>query len=158
MIWNVIAFIGELVKNGTLGAPLSTDANGKLVSGILGGRINATSSANITTGTDATIDTMTVTPALAGTYRIDFNTDVNSATSGIVVTYSIYVAGVTVAGTQRKIEPFAGGTLTSGSQRIMMTLQEEVTITAGQTIDVRASTSSGTVTVASRTLIWRRVV
>lgn len=117
----------------------------------------ATASANITTGTDAVITGMSITTPPAGIYIAWFSGDLNSGTAGAAISVSFYVGGTQSAASLRKIIPFSGGTLTSGSARGAVALQELLTVNGSQTIDVRASTSSGTQTIASRTLTILRV-
>lgn len=117
------------------------------------GEVDDAASTNITT-TDAQISTMTVTPA-AGTYIVFFNADFNSATSGIVVTIKTRIGGVDA--NQIKFMPFAGGTLTAGSQRVAAGVQDKVTVNGSQAIQIFASTSSGTVACANKSLLYVRI-
>lgn len=149
-IVNPVAFIGEYVLGSTAGAPLSADANNQLASGINSIEVSDTTSFTITTTTQ-TVTTMSVTPA-AGTYLAMFSCDVNSAAAGVAATLNFAIAGTASAISQRKVIPFCGGTLTSGSARCGVALQQIMTITAGQTVVVQASCSSGTCTIASRTM------
>lgn len=116
----------------------------------------ATASASAPTGADTLIAGMTLTP-VAGTYIAWFSCDINSAVAGAVITASLYVGGVQSATSQRKVEPFSGGTLTTGSARGALALQGTVTTTAGQAIEVRWSTSNAGPTAANRALTILRV-
>lgn len=142
---NPVMFIGEAVLGATLGAPLSADGNSELISGITAAEVSATASFTCTT-TDQAMTSITYSPALAGTYLVLFGTDFNSALSGVVVTMNFDIAGSAQTVSQRKFMPFAGGTLTAGSQRTQASLNSLITVTAGQTITVHCSTSSNTVT------------
>lgn len=117
---------------------------------------SATASATAGTGADALLTGMTLTPA-AGTYLVVFSCDLNSANAGAVVTLSIYVGGVQKVDSQRKVMPFAGGTLTSGSQRVGIATNGVVTVNGAQAIEIRWSTSSNAPTAADRTMNILRV-
>lgn len=117
--------------------------------------VSATASATAPTGTDALMPTMTIT-ASPGTYLVYFTCDLNSPNAGAVVSVSIYANGTQIAQSLRKIMPFAGGTLTVGNQRIGAATNGLVTLTAGA-IEIRWSTSSGTITTAARTLNLLRI-
>lgn len=153
---NPVLFIGEAVLGSTLGAPLSTSATGLLTSGISNTEVSATASATAGTGADTLLTSMTITP-VSGTYLVWFSCDVNSATSGVVVSVSIYVGGVQKADSLRKLMPFAGGTLTAGSQRIPVSTNGEVTVNGSQAIEIRWSASAGAPTAAARTMNILRV-
>lgn len=148
-IFNPSIFQGEQSFGTTPGAPLSTDANNQVISGISAIEVSDTATATTSSGTDAVMTTMTITPT-PGTYLALFSCDINSPTAGAAISVSFYLAGTQISTTLRKIIPFAGGTLTSGSARAAVSLNKIVTVGTGQTIDVRWSTSAGTVTAASR--------
>lgn len=112
---------------------------------------SSTASATSATGADALMTGMTLTP-LQGRYLVWFSCDLNSAAAGDVVSVSIYVGGVQKADSLRKIMPFAGGTLTSGSQRVGVATNGIVTVNGAQAIEIRWSTSAGAPTAAGRTL------
>lgn len=117
-----------------------------------------TATANTTTasGTDALMNSMTVTPA-AGTYLVLFNTDIESNAAGAAVSLSYYLAGVQVTGSLRKTSHFDGGALSAGSARAVAQLQDIIAVNGSQAIEVRWSTSGGTATAAQRSLITLRV-
>lgn len=144
---NPVAFIGQAVLGSTPGAPLAADSNSQLVSGL--GTVEVSGTSYTCNTSDNVITSITTSPSLAGTYLATFNGDVNSATGGVVVTLSYFVAGVQQSISQRKFMPFAGGTLTAGSQRANVGLSSLITITAGQSIAVHCSTSSNSVTWAN---------
>lgn len=120
------------------------------------GEVNATASATAGTGADALLTGMTVTP-VAGSYLVWFSCDINSVTSGVVVSVSIYVGGSQKADSLRKVMPFAGGTLTAGSQRTGVETNGLVTVNGSQAIEIRWSASAGAPTAAARTLNYLRV-
>lgn len=113
--------------------------------------------ANITVTTTDQQLTSIVTPAfpLGGTYMCWFEADFNSATSGLIVT--IKFRSGAVDGRQLKFMPFAGGTLTAGSQRMPAGMSDRITVAAGGTIQVNASTSTGTATCANAQLMYMKV-
>lgn len=108
------------------------------------------------TGADTLMTGMTTTP-VSGIYIVWFSCDINSANAGAATSISIYVGGAQVAASLRKVVPFCGGTLTSGSARCGVALQGTVTVNGSQAIEIRWSASSGTNTVAARTLTTLRV-
>lgn len=118
--------------------------------------VSATASATAGTGADALLTGMTITP-VAGTYIVWFSCDLNSPTAGVVISVSIYVGGVQKADSLRKVMPFAGGTLTSGSQRVGVATNGQVVVNGSQAIEIRWSASSGSPTAAARTLNILRV-
>lgn len=156
-VFNPAIFIGEAVPGAISGAPLSADSNGLLASGISNTEASATASATAGTGADTLLTGMTITPA-AGTYLTWFSCDLNSATSGVVVSVSIYVGGTQKADSLRKVMPFAGGTLTAGSQRALGATNGVVTVNGSQAIEIRWSASAGAPTAAARTMNILRVL
>lgn len=144
---NPIIFKGEQSLGTVAGAPLSTDANNQVVSGISNIEISSSTASTCTT-TAATLNGMTTTP-VAGTYLVVFSSDFNSANSGIIVTLDYTVGGTAVGISQRKFMPFAGGTLTAGNQRVMGYLNSILTVNGSQAIAVRCSMSANTTSTAS---------
>lgn len=156
-IYNPSVFIGEGILGSVPGAPLSTDSNGLLVSGTSNTEVSATATTTTNSGTDALMNSMTITP-VSGTYLVWFSTDLNSPTAGAVISLSYYIGGSQKADSLRKVMPFAGGTLTVGNQRIGVALNGVVTVNGSQAIEVRWSTSAGTMTAAARTMNILRVL
>lgn len=158
---NYVLFIGQRVANGVTGTPLTVDANGGLKSGLIAAtsynEITATANTTTSSSTDAVMNAMTFNAPATGTYLLFFNTDLATPTAGAVVTLSFYVAGVQDAESQRKCMPYDGGALSSSPERKIASLQGIVAATSGQAITVQWSTSSGTTTAASRSLIWWRL-
>lgn len=150
-VHNPIMFIGEVVSGATVSVPLSADANGLLASGLPYTEVFSTASATAPTSTDALIPTMTISPA-AGTYLLWFSGDINSGVAGAAISVSVYVGGSQVAQTLRKVVPFCGGTLTSGSARCGVAINCVVSPTSGQAVEIRWSTSSAGPTMAARNL------
>lgn len=155
-IHNPALFIGEAVSGSTVGAPLSSDTSGNLTSGISHTEVSATGSISASTGADALVTGMTITP-VSGSYMVWFSADVNSTAAGAIVSLAIYVGGVQKADSQRKIMPFAGGALTAGDQRIGIVTQGLVTVNGSQAIEIKWSTSSSAPTMAGRTMNILRV-
>lgn len=156
-IFNPAVFIGQTVFGAVAGSPLSADANGLLVSGTSNTEVSATASTNAGTGADTLMSGMTITP-VSGTYLVFFSCDINSNTAGAAISVSIYVAGSQKADSLRKVIPFAGGTLTSGSARAMASTNGVVTVNGSQAIEIRWSASSGTNSAAARTMNILRVL
>lgn len=115
-----------------------------------------TGNTTTTSSTDALMNGMTKTPA-AGTYLVLFNTDIDSNAAGAAISFSYYLAGVQIGSSLRKISPFDGGALSAGDARAVAALQDVITVTGAQAIEVRWSTSSGTATAANRSLILMQV-
>lgn len=120
------------------------------------GEVSATASTTAPSGTDALMTGMTITP-VSGTYLVWFSCDINSPTAGAVVSVSIYVGGTQKGDSLRKVMPFAGGTLTVGNQRAFTGTNGRVTVNGSQAIEIRWSTSSGTITTSDRTMNTLRV-
>lgn len=156
-IFNPSVFIGEAVSGSTVGAPLSADSSGNLISGISNTEVSATASATAGTGADALLTGMTITP-VAGTYLVWFSCDINSINAGNAISLSLYVGGTQKADSIRKVVPFCGGTLTSGSARCGVAINGLVTVNGSQAIEVRWSASAGTNTAAARTMNLLRVL
>lgn len=113
--------------------------------------VSSVISATAGTGSDVLLTGMTSTPA-SGTYLVWFSCDLNSITAGVVIGVSIYVGGIQKTDSLRKTMPFSGGTLTSGSQRVGVYTNGQVTVNGSQAIEIRWSTSAGAPTAASRTM------
>lgn len=117
--------------------------------------VSNTTDATTTSGTDAVLTTMSITPT-PGSYIAFFNSSMISNSAGAVISTSIYVNSVQIPETLRKISPFDGGALSATTARGIMDCTGTVTVTSGQTVDVRWSTSGGTATCGARTLILLR--
>jgi hypothetical protein len=149
-IINPILFQGEQSIGTTAGAPLSTDSNNQLISGIT--NIETSFSANITTtsASDVVMTGMTTTPA-AGTYQVIFSSWFTHSNGNATVTLSIY-AGVTQStGSIRTFVPFTGAIgganngATGGTNAI-------VTVNGSQAIALEWHTSTGTATAHNGTM------
>lgn len=148
-------FLGETASNLVAGAPLSVSLTGKVQSGIPDG--SAYNDANFTcTTTDQVITGVSIAAPPAGNYRIAMAGDVNSATGGTVVTIHFESNAASTTHGQLKFMPFAGGTLTSGSQRIPFSKDILTTLNGTSPLEVWCSTSAGTVTTANVSLVYSR--
>lgn len=154
---NPVAFIGQYVMASVPGAPLSADSNGQLISGIPFGSVYV--DGNITCGTtDAVITGMTIAAPPAGTYKISMAGDSSSANAGVVVTVHFRLNAGTPTGGNIKFSPFAGGTLTSGSQRVSFAKEIIVTLDGTNPLELWCSTSANTVTMANSSLTFVRLL
>lgn len=148
-------FLGEVASNLVPGAPLSVSQTGTVQSGIPFYSSSTTTATTCAT-TLTTVTGITITP-VAGTYLILYSTDVNSANGGTVVTFNVDQAGTAIAITQRKFQPFAGGTLTSGNQRIPFSVNS-IQVLTGSAITITCLTSASTVTTANSELNLLRLL
>lgn len=151
MVNNPSVFVGEKIFGGSAGQPLSIDTAGTHVAVGLPYYNLVSSTASSCTTTNGTLNGMSGTPA-AGTYLATFSADFSSPTSGLIVTLQLAVAGTLSAGSQRKFMPFAGGSLTAGSQRVVAGTTSIITVNGAQTVAVQCQTSTGTATTASMEL------
>lgn len=114
--------------------------------------ISTAVSTNMSSSTDAVLSVMTYTNSTGAAIKVtaDFNGDINIGAVGGVLSVSFYLNAVQVANTLRKM---AGdqGTLAAAT-RVNASTSCKVTIPNGQTLDIRWSVSSGTITAAGRSL------
>lgn len=111
--------------------------------------VSDTTNATTTSATDALLTSMTISP-VAGNYLLFFTTTITSNAAGAAITGSVYVAGAQLARTVMKISPLDGGTLSSGTARGSLAIVTSVSVAAGQAVEIRWSTSSGTATCGPR--------
>lgn len=116
----------------------------------------ATASASAPTGANATLISISPNP-IAGTYYISCSFDVSSGVAGAAIQASVYIGGSQVTDSNRKIVPFSGGTLTSGSGRGVIHTQALVAVNGSQAVEVRWSTSNAGPTAVARNLIILKV-
>lgn len=143
-------FIGEYVLSGTVGAPLSADANGQLVSGITNTEVSATASATTTSTSDVLLTTMTTTPA-AGTYLVTYSGTATENTGGATITLSVYVAASQQTASVRTAIPFSSAAL-AVAQPMVMATNAIVTVNGSQTVQIEWHVSAGTGTINQRTM------
>lgn len=105
---------------------------------------------------DALMTNMSLTPG-SGQYLVFFSSDISSSIAGATISVSIYVNGVQVPGTLRKVIPYAGGALSTPPGREVVAINQ--TVIAGETdeIEVWWSTSNTGPTTSSRTLTILRI-
>lgn len=115
--------------------------------------LEATSTTNATTtsGTDALMTGMTLTP-IAGTYMAIFSSVVQSSGAGQGVTVSIYSGGTQDATSIRDAAPFDGGTLSSTQASCGIMTHGIYTVNGSQAITIEWHVSGGTATVFQRKL------
>lgn len=106
-------------------------------------RVVSTGNATTTSGTDAVMTGMTVTP-IAGTYFVMFSGPIQMNIAGDFVSVSIYSGGVQDPDSVVRAAPFAGGTLTSGQASVPWVTQGVYTVNGSQAIAVEWSVSGGT--------------
>lgn len=154
-IHNPSLFQGEQSFGTTIGAPLATDANNQLISGLTTFTISSTSTTTTTSATQGALSAMTITPG-AGTYWVTFNTSVQSTAGGNSITMGIYANGVLQGETQNIQFPTA--TLIDTGYPFFIGLHyPTATVAAGQTIIIEWSTNGGTATCLNRRLSLLRI-
>jgi hypothetical protein len=122
-----------------------------LMQGIITQKVNSTSTATTTSGTDAVL--LTITPTIAGSYIAVFVGTIQQANAGQSVTTSFYNNGVQDTATVIDAAPFAGGTLTSGSASVpWVTIGGPYTVNGSQAIALEWHVSGGTGTAQQRQL------
>lgn len=156
-VFNPVLFIGEIIKGAIVGAPLSADANGKLVSGHSNSSVTVTSNTTTTSGTDALLNGMTLTP-VAGTYQVIFDTNIQSTTGGNSVNVSVYSGGAQIANSIRTIQFPTATLIDSGYPFTVFTQANGVVVNGSQAITIEWHTSGGTATCLTRTLTILRTL
>jgi pectin methylesterase-like acyl-CoA thioesterase len=114
---------------------------------------SATANTTTTSTTDVTLNSMSITAGVAGTYLVNCSTSVTHGTNGAVTTLSIYANGVQNASSSRAVIARAGN---NNFQHMLGTFAI-VTVTAGQVIDARWRTSAGTATAQVRSINILRI-
>jgi hypothetical protein len=107
--------------------------------------VNASGSITTTSTSDVLVTSMTLTPG-AGTYMVMFTSDWSNNTSGAIMTVSCYQNGSLAGNSQRQYSR-AATTMTVG-----VVVSCIATVAAGQAIDIRWRTTTGTGTMGSRSL------
>lgn len=113
--------------------------------------VSATANATTTSGTDALLNSMTITP-IAGKYLVSFSCAVNSSAAGATITMSMYVGGVQKADSIRVVSPFDGGTLSATTASCGVAINGLVIVDGSQAITIEWHRSAGTATCGPRTL------
>lgn len=123
---------------------------------VISSQITATANATTTSGTNALLTGMTITPA-AGTYLVMFSGSMNLNAAGSTGSMSLYVAGAQITHTVRNSSVFDGGALSATSATGAIALQHIATVTGSQVVQIEWSVSSGTATCGPRTLTLLRL-
>lgn len=155
MIWNPIAFIGEVVFGSTPGVPLVADSNGQLASGLSAIEVSDTANATTTSATPSLLTTMTIIPN-AGTYLVWFSASTTSNGTNCTQTFGLYNNGTLKADSSRTIQPYDGGTLAATTAIGAVAINAIVTVTTGA-VEIHWSTAGGTATCHQRTLNMLRI-
>lgn len=155
-IYNPSIFKGEQSFGTTAGAPLSTDVNNQVTSGISTIEVSATADATTTSNTPALLTGMTSTPA-SGTYFASFSSSTTSNGTNCVQTFGMYVGGTLKADSSRTIQPYDGGTLAAATAIGSVAINGIVTVNGSQTVEIHWSTAGGTATCHQRTFNMIRV-
>lgn len=149
-------FIGEEVLDGVVNAPLRTDSNGLLASGLVNSNTTATDTITRSSNTFADVGSLTATPG-TGTYLVLVNMDsqvVNDGSGEFVLN----VAGSDVTATTRTL--FGDAVTLLGANvdiRASICLQHIATVGASDVIKVRYRSVNNTVTVRNRSMILLRI-
>lgn len=154
--YNPSLFSGEQSFGTTAGAPLSTDTNNQLISGISNVEVSAIGDATTTSNTPALLTSMTTTP-VAGTYLAWFSSSTQSNGTNCVQTFAMYVGGTIKSDSSRTIQPYDGGTFAAATATGAVAIQGVVTVNGSQAIEIRWSTAGGTATCHQRTLSLLRI-
>ena len=121
-----------------------------VASGIVNYNVTATATFTTTSATDVLLTTMSVSPT-AGTYGVWFTAAWNVSNANAVARFTVYNNGVAVTDSLRDIDSPGGGAAAA------FATQTAIQITAGNAVDVRARTTSGTLTVTNRNLLLIRL-
>lgn len=118
--------------------------------------VTSTTSIGAPVSNDALMTLMSLSPG-AGTYLVLFNCDISSSVVGATISTSIYVTGVQVSGSLRKVIPYTGGTLSAPPGRESVSISQTIQILGTDTIEIWWSSSNSGPTSASRSLTVLRV-
>lgn len=153
---NPVAFVGEVIFNAVVGAPIYADVNGQLASGTPNLEVSATADTTTTSTTDVLMNSMTITP-VAGTYLTFFSTCVDHSNQSVSVTISIYSGGTLKSDSQRPTVPRFNG-VGANSLSHCVASQGVVVVNGSQAIEGRWRTAANTATAHQRTLNILRVL
>jgi hypothetical protein len=143
---------GATGATGPAGAPQgSPGVTGATGPGLTITELSATDAPTTTSTTDVVVANLTTTPG-AGNYLLTANINWSGSSASLVATFSIYVNGVQVTGSERNIRVTAGGAGMAG------VLYEYVTgVNAGEIVEIRWRVSTGTGTLGNRNFILQKV-
>jgi hypothetical protein len=114
-------------------------------------QVSATDAPTTTSVTDISIPVLVQVPG-AGNYVLWASIQWSGPSSALVATFSIYINGVQVAGSER------GMRVTAGSALMVCSMVQYITgVTAGQVVEIRWRTSAGTlITGGNRNqILWK---
>lgn len=117
---------------------------------------SGTSTITTTSGTNALMAGMTITPP-AGTYLVWFSCAIKSSNAGSTQSVSFYVGGTQKADSVRVVGAFDGGTLSATTAICGVAINGLITVDGSQAITVEWSTTGGTATAIGRTLNTLRI-
>lgn len=118
--------------------------------------VSSVTNATTTSGTDAVMTGMTVTP-VAGTYFCIFTGVIQQNIAGNTITISFYVGGTQDTSSVMTAAPFAGGTLTAGQASVPFVTHGVYTVTGSQAIAIEWHVNGGTGTVFQRKMTLMRI-
>lgn len=150
-VWNPVAFIGQFILGSTSGTTLYVDSNGLLANGLTTTTATATADTTTTSTTDVLMNSMTITPSIAGKYSANFSTCVDHSAQSVAVVVSLYVGGVQQADTVRAPVPRFNN-LGAQSLNPCIPIMTNVTVNGAQAITIEWKVASGTGTAHQRTL------
>jgi hypothetical protein len=147
------ATVGSLSCNGTVSANLFAGSAAKVFNISLNYyEVYDSAAATLASaGGTVVMTSMSITPG-KGTYFVMFNSSAHQSTNVATLTYSIYANGAQVANSVRTIRPE-----NIANDRVLISTSGFATVAAGQAIDIRWTTSSGTASVYNRGLNLVRV-
>lgn len=93
------------------------------------------------TGAAALIPGLTTTP-VAGIYKLDASGDSTVASAGATLTFGLYIGGTLMTDSARTIGPFDGGALSATTGRGVWAINDLITVTGAQAVEIRGSTST----------------
>lgn len=117
-------------------------------------KVTSSSSSSTTSPMYVIIPDMSIIPS-AGTYFVTFSSSGSGTSTGADLEYSIYVAGVIIPHSARKMN--INGDLITSNYVTSMHTQDIITVNGAQSINIMFKTNSGTFTVFERSMILMRL-
>lgn len=158
---NPSTFVGQRIFGATSGAPIYVSSGGTIASGM---QITSfvSSSTTITRNAAAQVlmTDMTLSPPFTGTFKATCDSTFTHNTSAATITVTIYSNGAQVGISKTFTPTFASGAgLGAGTSNIPIpvTWNSELTLTAGQAVECRWGTSTGTASSIQRSLMLEMV-
>lgn len=115
--------------------------------------VTATTSAATTSATYVQITTMTATPA-SGTYYVHFVSNYENSAGSATNTFGLHKAGTVVTYTEQIV---GEGGVDTDSYRTSISIQDIVTVNGSEVVDIKYKTSTGTLTVYNRSMMFVRL-